>query len=68
MDGSPRSAGTSMLYGVTELGEVDQQRRMHAHFLLMWLDTSGHPATRNTHADGGGARREPTTEHASAEP
>ena len=46
----------SMLDGVTALGEVDQQRRMHAHFLLMWLDTSGHPATRNARSRRGGER------------
>jgi hypothetical protein len=50
------------------LGEVDQQRRMHAHFILMWLDTSGHPATRNARSRRGGSAARTHDEHASAEP
>ena len=31
----------------TVLGVVDQQRRMHVYFILMGLDASRHPETRN---------------------
>ena len=50
------------------LGEMDQQRRMHAHFILMWLYASGHTETRNARSRRGVCDALTHDEQASAEP
>ena len=54
--------------GATVLGVVDQQRRMHVYFILMGLDASGHPETRNAYSRPGGYAARTHDETASAAP
>jgi hypothetical protein len=58
----------SIPYGVTALGEMDQQCRMHIHCILMWLYASGHTETQNARSRRDVCDALTHDEHASAEP
>jgi hypothetical protein len=66
--GSTAGEEPYVILSVTVLGEMDQQRRMHIHCILVWLYASGHTETRNARSRRDVCDALTHDEHASAEP